>query len=327
MLRWVPLVIASHPFHAGEPVASAPFDRSRLTPTAWFDPARIGNGGPTVTLAEFLSALLGSPEAASPVIAQVAANLEAWIDLELPRPGPPGGGVVQVGTFHHLIPMEGGQQILLAWYGQRLPQIEEECRRLQVDLERARRALAELESGARRERARVETLLEAAGGPVSIQDTDYRIVAQNEPHRSLFGDRRGETCHQVYRQRTEPCAGCPMAEALSSRESAWFEDRPDQGPLAGSTVHIQALPLFGPDHSPGGIVEVFSRPDTAAVERDVEVMSPAVRLREHQMQHILGVLERSGGNRAQAARLLGISRATLWRRLGSQPGRRPRDTE
>lgn len=329
--RWAPMLLASRSFPAGEPLATAPFERSSLTATHWFDPAALAGQGPTITLAEMLAAMLGSPEAASPALEQIGAWPDGiWIDLELPPRDLQGSGPIHVGAFHRRLALSPGEQIVLGWYGQRLPQLEGEARRLHDELEQVRRALAQQEGALRLERNRVEGLLEAVADPVSLQDTEYRILAQNASHRRIFGERRGEACYRVYRGASEPCTGCPMGEALASGEAAGLEDQPAGGPYAGSRVALRVLPLYRPDSAPAGIVEVFSVPlraeevETAAVERDVEVVSQAVRLRDYELQHILDVLERSGGNRAQAARLLGISRATLWRRLGAQQPRRGR---
>jgi transcriptional regulator with PAS, ATPase and Fis domain len=248
----------------------------------------------------------------------------AWTDLELPLNGASTPGSVPIGAFHRVQKTADGQQTLIAWYGQRLPNLEEEATRLRAELERARHAMTHQEGALRLERARVEALLEASQAPVSIQDTGYRILAQNQTHRALFGDRRGQPCHLAYAGRAEPCPMCPMAEALTGRQPAEAEDRPGSGPMAGAWVRLRALPLFAPDHSGAGIIETYSPPTSAAAEREVEVLSTDLTLRDRELRHMEEALERAGGNRAQAARLLGISRATLWRRLGPQQSRQPR---
>jgi transcriptional regulator with PAS, ATPase and Fis domain len=217
--------------------------------------------------------------------------------------------------------------VLIAWYGQRLPNLEEEASRLRAELERARRVLAHQEGALRLERTRVEALLDASQTPVSIHDAGYRIVAQNQAHRALFGDQRGQLCHKVYAGRLEPCPICPMGEALASRQPTEAEDRPETGPLAGTRVRLRALPLFAPDHSGAGIIETHFPPAAVAVERQVEVLSTELTLRDRELRHMEEALQRAGGNRAQAARLLGISRATLWRRLGPQLSRQPHPSE
>ncbi len=114
-----------------------------------------------------------------------------------------------------------------------------------------------------------------------------------------------------------------MAEVLETRQPAYLEDHPGEGPLSGLEVRIRALPLFAPDHSPGGIVEVFASPEAPRAVPDTSTRAQAQSLRDHEMVHIQEVLIRCGGNRAEAARQLGISRATLWRRLGTHPARPP----
>jgi DNA-binding NtrC family response regulator len=51
------------------------------------------------------------------------------------------------------------------------------------------------------------------------------------------------------------------------------------------------------------------------------------RLEEVEMEHILEMLRRCKGNRAEAARQLGIGRNTLWRKLKRIQAQRRRETE
>jgi PAS domain S-box-containing protein len=45
---------------------------------------------------------------------------------------------------------------------------------------------------------------------ISIQDKDCRIMKVNRKFRETFGDRRGDFCYAVYKQRDEKCKVCPM---------------------------------------------------------------------------------------------------------------------
>lgn len=57
-------------------------------------------------------------------------------------------------------------------------------------------------------------LLEAIGDGISIQDTDFRIMYQNEAQRRLMGNQTGKYCYEVYEGKESACEGCPMAECF-----------------------------------------------------------------------------------------------------------------
>jgi DNA-binding NtrC family response regulator len=49
--------------------------------------------------------------------------------------------------------------------------------------------------------------------------------------------------------------------------------------------------------------------------QDIEERPLRVALEEAERKHILSILQRTKGNRIRAARILGISRKTLWKKL------------
>jgi PAS domain S-box-containing protein len=51
----------------------------------------------------------------------------------------------------------------------------------------------------------------AIGDGISIQDTDFKVIYQNEHHRKLIGDHVGEYCYAAYEKRETVCEGCPVA--------------------------------------------------------------------------------------------------------------------
>jgi PAS domain S-box-containing protein len=65
---------------------------------------------------------------------------------------------------------------------------------------------------ARRENARIAGILAAIGDGVSIQDTNFRILYQNQAHKDLLGgDFAGEFCYAAYASRDSVCPDCPLA--------------------------------------------------------------------------------------------------------------------
>lgn len=59
--------------------------------------------------------------------------------------------------------------------------------------------------------AKTEAIIAAIGDGISIQDTDFRILYQNEIVKDWMGDHAGEYCYRVYEQKDHICTGCPVA--------------------------------------------------------------------------------------------------------------------
>src|SRR6266567_2024843 len=65
---------------------------------------------------------------------------------------------------------------------------------------------------AEEERARSEAIIAAIGDGLSIQDTDFRVLYQNEQHKELVGgDFAGRYCYEAYTCRDRVCPECPVA--------------------------------------------------------------------------------------------------------------------
>lgn len=70
-----------------------------------------------------------------------------------------------------------------------------------------RKALAAIED----EKAKSEAVIAAIPDGISIQDRDFRVLYQNEVHRSLVGDQVGNLCYEKYAHSDGVCPGCPVA--------------------------------------------------------------------------------------------------------------------
>ncbi len=74
-----------------------------------------------------------------------------------------------------------------------------------------------------KEIARPEEIIEAIGDGISIQDTNYIIVYQNEMHKTLFGNHTDEHCYKAYRLRdNEACAPLNRQRSLFLRRAEPF---------------------------------------------------------------------------------------------------------
>ena len=108
--------------------------------------------------------------------------------------------------------------------------------RLAVELQRA---MMRVEG----EKARTEGIIAAIGDGLSIQDTDLRILFQNEVHKKLVGgDFAGEYCYTAYNCRDQVCPECPVA--MCFRDGLVHKVQKAASPRLGiSHIEITASPL------------------------------------------------------------------------------------
>ncbi len=71
-------------------------------------------------------------------------------------------------------------------------------------------------STAHAEKAKSESIIAAMGDGISIQSRDFRVLYQNEKHKSLIGEHIGSYCYQAYEKRETVCEGCPVAKAFET---------------------------------------------------------------------------------------------------------------
>jgi PAS domain S-box-containing protein len=116
---------------------------------------------------------------------------------------------------------------------------------ISMNLSRRRRAEEELRKTLSRledEKARSEAIIAAIPDGISIQDRSYRVVYQNEVHRSLVGDQVGNLCYEKYARQDAVCPGCPVARSFADGGRHVLEK---VVPVEGGTrsIEISSAPL------------------------------------------------------------------------------------
>jgi DNA-binding NtrC family response regulator len=84
--------------------------------------------------------------------------------------------------------------------------------------------------------------------------------------------------------------------------------------IESAVIRAQGSMLL-PVHLPAEIMGTTPRHDRPAPALHVEPLQPEVAVSGDERQRLLNALRQAGGNRAAAARLLGIGSATLYRKL------------
>lgn len=68
---------------------------------------------------------------------------------------------------------------------------------------------------AREEKTRAEAVIAALGDAVSIQDTDFKILYQNQVSKEIYGDHVGEYCYRGYKNQGQVCEHCHLAQTFA----------------------------------------------------------------------------------------------------------------
>ncbi len=99
----------------------------------------------------------------------------------------------------------------LAKMHQRVAESEEsEIEELEIERKRVEETLRATIVKLEEEKARTEAIIAAIGDGIIIQDTDYKILYQNQVQNELYGNRIGEYCYKAYEGRGSICKGCPV---------------------------------------------------------------------------------------------------------------------
>ncbi len=75
------------------------------------------------------------------------------------------------------------------------------------------------------EKNKLQSVIDAMADALTIQDTEYNIIFQNEPSKIAYGDHPGEKCYRIYAGREKKCARCPVEEAFKDGKPRTVERR------------------------------------------------------------------------------------------------------
>jgi PAS domain S-box-containing protein len=91
-----------------------------------------------------------------------------------------------------------------------------------IDITERKQAEEELQT----EKNKLQSLIDALEYTLTIQDTEYNIIYQNEPSKiASGGDHLGEKCYRAYEGRETVCDGCPVKKAFKDGKSHTSERR------------------------------------------------------------------------------------------------------
>lgn len=110
--------------------------------------------------------------------------------------------------------------------------------------ERVREELHKAAARSENEKKRSEAIIAAGGDGISIQDSSFKVLYQNQTQRELTGgDRTGEYCYRAYARRDTVCPDCP-ADATFKDGMMHTTEKTVHWNDKSLTVEIKASPLL-----------------------------------------------------------------------------------
>jgi PAS domain S-box-containing protein len=170
---------------------------------------------------------------------------------------------------------------------EKLKRENEVLRKLLVQVEGEKKTLYEqiLET-----RAEWEAAFNAITDRVFVEDTNYSVLRANAAVLHDYGlspeELFGKKCFQVFKERQEPCPGCPVTQTLQTEKAAFGEM---ENPRLKGNYHVRTYPIFD---RKGQISEVVVEDvtETKKLEEDLrESEERFKRIVEHANDGILSI--------------------------------------
>ncbi len=91
---------------------------------------------------------------------------------------------------------------------------------------------------------------------ISIQDRDFRVIKTNRRFRENFGNKSGEYCYQIYKNRSEKCSECSVEKTFADGGCYKSEEtliRQDGKPV---DVIVYTTPIYNSDIESAAVMEM-----------------------------------------------------------------------
>jgi PAS domain S-box-containing protein len=137
-------------------------------------------------------------------------------------------------------------------------QLEQRVKKLEQEAVKRKRAEEELRAAVAREKgqaAKSDAIIASIGDGLTVLDTGFKILYENEIHQDILGEHIGEYCYVAYQNRQQVCEGCPAAESLKDGK-IYTTERTVQGEKETQHFEITASPFVGLTGKITGVIEV-----------------------------------------------------------------------
>ncbi|MBD3382210.1 MAG: PAS domain-containing protein [candidate division Zixibacteria bacterium] len=127
---------------------------------------------------------------------------------------------------------------------------------------------------------------------ISIQDRDLRIIRANRQFRREFGDRVGDCCYEVFKNRDTICTDCRLKKTFEDGEIHSGETTVMKKDGSSAQLICYSAPIYNEDGKMAAVMEMSTDiTEVKRLQRELTYMGKTIAFMAHRIKNILMGLE------------------------------------
>ena len=127
---------------------------------------------------------------------------------------------------------------------------------------------------------------------LSIQDSSLKILFVNQTFIDEFGDGAGRSCHVVYKNSPDKCAGCPVQKTFSDKKSHIGEQTVQLSNGHICQMLVQSAPIFDKGGEVTAVIEMATNiTQIKRMQKELTTLGQSIALLSHGIKNILEGLQ------------------------------------
>ena len=127
---------------------------------------------------------------------------------------------------------------------------------LALDFEEMRRKIRMTTSELRKSQREYQILFESVPCYITVQDRNLRLLQTNREFRKDFGDKPGEHCYEVYKNRSDKCPNCSVERTFQNGAIYTSEETVTTKDGGQAHILVYTAPIYNEDKEIASVMEV-----------------------------------------------------------------------